>query len=492
MHKPLTLTFCAMFLSVGVTTAQTQQQQPAATPPADAKPAPAVEELEKDNGLRLDAGADLRVRQEMADNIPGHPGDPLSPYPTASGKNQNWIRYRPRVWGKAEYGDFGVYVRLADEMREYIVKNHKRRDDRSYNFPDELIVDNLYFEGKGLFNDFLDFRIGRQDFLDGGAPAYGAGRTMMDGTPYDGSRTLFMDAARFILHMTDKTTLDAFAIYNNSRNELHWGRPTPDPRPMNAIDPRDEADMDEWGGGLYLKSREISDQLPFELYWIYKHDSDYHLLGNYMPARYVNTFGVRFIPQFTEELSAELEGAAQRGEKSNGTQTGGYMGYAALKYRPEWETVSPARLFFKADCYYLSGDKHRGKDDNDTAWDPVWARWPQDSEMLVYGPLYGLGYWSNMVYPTLGTGADIAKHHKLNLYSGPMFAAVQDGLGGGDSNYEGWLSVARYDFPIWLNKSEGGRGEIFGHIMAECFQPGDYYESDKTAYFFRWEVVLKF
>ena len=55
------------------------------------------------------------------------------------------------------------------------------------------------------------------------------------------------------------------------------------------------------------------------------------------------------------------------------------------------------------------------------------------------------------------------------------------------------LSQARYDFPIWLaDKSKGERFEVFGHVLAEFFNPGDYYETDKLGFFFRWQVEFKF
>ena len=469
----LSLCFCA-----AVASAQTN------TPPETVKE-------EASSGLTFLYGADLRLRQELYDNIPGDPADPFGLYQAPSGKNANYFRYRPRIWGGLGNETFKLYTRLTDEMREYVVKNGKRRDDRSYNFPDELIVDNLYFEGMGLFDGFLDFRIGRQDFFDNGRPAFGAGRVLMDGTPYDGSRTLFFDAARFTLHPTAKSSLDAIAIYDNSRNELHWGRPTPDPRPTNAIDPRDQPDMDQMGGVLYYKNAEFQ-ALPFEAYYVYQHSQDYNTAGRHMPSRSDNTFGIRLLPQFTEELEGEFEGAAQAGKKGNNAATRGYMAFAGLKYKPDWELVKPAKPFFRAACYYLSGDADRSVDGNDTAWNPVWGRWPQLSEMHCYGPLYGLGYWSNLTYPHLGAGANIGLHHKIDAYSGPMFASVQDGLGGGDSNYEGWLTCLRYDFPIWKNPRGNGRGDIFGHIMGECLQPGDYYVTDKTAYFFRWEINFVF
>ena len=438
-------------------------------------------------------GADLRVRQEIMDHIPGHPGDPGGAYPTPAGRNLNWIRIRPRAWTRFGTESANIYFRVADEMREYVVKNGKRRDDRSYTPPDELIVDNLYLDLKGLFDDALDLRSGRQDLFDNGRPAFGAGRLLMDGTPYDGSRSINFDAIRATWHITEKTTLDLLAIYNADENELHLGRPTPHPRAANAIDPRDSAEMDEFGGGFYLKSREIADELPFELYYIYKRETSSHLKGARQPGRYVNTLGGRLIPKLTDTLTAEFEAAAQVGEKDSGASTSGAMGFAGLTYRPDSETFGSVKPFLKASVYYLSGDRRRNDPENrDTSWNPVWGRWPQDSEMLVYGPLYGLGYWSNLLYPSAGGGLDLGRHHKLNLYAGPMFAAVDDKLGGGDGNYQGTLGVIRYDFPIWKNPKEGGWGEIFGHVMAEAFCPGEYYESDQTAYFFRWEIYATF
>ena len=148
----------------------------------------------------------------------------------------------------------------------------------------------------------------------------------------------------------------------------------------------------------------------------------------------------------------------------------------------------------------MSGDRHHGKEgNNDTAWDPLWSRCPQDSELLQYGTLYGLGYWSNVTYPKLTLGLDIGPHHRLAAYTGPMFAAAQDRAGhadgSGESMFKGELSAIRYDFPILLapkNARGVDRFEIFGHVMAELFNPGDYYDSSRPAWFLRWELMFTF
>ena len=61
--------------------------------------------------------------------------------------------------------------------------------------------------------------------------------------------------------------------------------------------------------------------------------------------------------------------------------------------------------------------------------------------------------------------------------------------------FKGVLSVLRYDFPILLapkNASGIRRFEIFGHVMGELFNPGDYYDTSRPSYFLRWEINLKF
>ena len=84
---------------------------------------------------KFNAGADLRIRQEMMDNIPGNPGNKYSVSSAKRGKNKNQIRIRPRAWFEVENGPFRLYTRITDEIREFPVENGQRRKDRSYNFP---------------------------------------------------------------------------------------------------------------------------------------------------------------------------------------------------------------------------------------------------------------------------------------------------------------------------------------------------------------------
>ena len=61
--------------------------------------------------------------------------------------------------------------------------------------------------------------------------------------------------------------------------------------------------------------------------------------------------------------------------------------------------------------------------------------------------------------------------------------------------FKGTFSAVRYDFPIRL-ADKGAQGcdrfEVFGHVMAELFNPGDYYDSSRPAWFIRWELIFSF
>lgn len=458
----------------------------------------------------FDAGADFRLRQEMMDNLPGNPNGPYAVLPAVRSKNKNHIRIRPRVWFAAENGPFRFYTRLADEFREYPLTGGKKRKDRAYTFPDEVFLDNLYLSGKGLEADWLnavgieslDFRLGRQDLFEGGHSVFGLDRIIAEGTPTDGSRSFYSDMVWTKLHFTETRQLDLFFLYDSGHSDIRWGNRQSRGRSLNCINMTDSNDLDEWGGGAIFSEALFEGHLPFKLYSIFKRNESYTTkspVARRMPAKEVTTLGLFLTPEFTENWGMEVEAAKQFGRTLNGNrQAGGWMTHLELKYRPD--TLKQWKPCLSLAGTYYSGDKHRtNPDNNDTAWDPMWARYTQDSEMLVYGTVYGNCYWSNMVYTKLKLTMKFGPHHAMYAYTGPMFTAVQDRLGHADghghSMYKGWLSAARYDFPIRLapeNASGWDRFEIFAHVVAEHFQPGDYFDSTKGAYFIRWQFDVRF
>ena len=103
-------------------------------------------------------------------------------------------------------------------------------------------------------------------------------------------------------------------------------------------------------------------------------------------------------PRFCDEWGLEFEGAKQFGRIVDGNRAaGGWMVHSELKYHAD--ALFGCRSVLSTALTYYSGDRHwTGDDDDDKSWDPMWARYTQDSEMLVYGSLYENCWWSNMIY----------------------------------------------------------------------------------------------
>jgi len=178
--------------------------------------------------LSWDAGGDIRLRQEMWDNLPRG---------ATQSHNESYFRTRVRAWGKVENEDFTLYGRLVDEFRAYATTGPRTAagNPRDYaRLPGEVIPDNLYLDLRDLCWDRLDLRIGRQDLM------YGAGRTIFEGTPMDGSRSFFFDAVKGVLTLDEANTLDVVGFYNSAKT---FGAGNPHPLghgsslPLNSIEP---------------------------------------------------------------------------------------------------------------------------------------------------------------------------------------------------------------------------------------------------------------
>ena len=433
----------------------------------------------------FDAGADLRIRQEMMENVPGLPnGGVLSP--VRRGKFVNHMRFRPRVWGEVTFGSeslgrFRLYTRLTDECR-WCPEPYRN----AYTFPDELILDNLFLEGKDLFDGFLDFTVGRQDLYG----LYGLDHVFVDGTPGDGSRTTYAEMARTTLHVTDESTLDLFALYNFDDSDVRWGTDRGKHRSLSGFGGGAEPEMDDWGFGVIWGSN-FGKALPYQLFVMQKNTDRFYRGDAKHPRTQRELFGAKLMPQLDEEWSLQFEGMSQVGANGRSDMLSGWSAYSGVNWKSAREGIRP---FGKFGYHFMSGDDDAAAEDGGhSAWDPMWARGVNDSELFLYGTHYGAAWWSNMHYVKLTLGLDLGRRHAVVGSMGPLFAAAQDGMGGGNGMFKGFLSQVRYDFPLWLaDATKGERFEVFGHILAEFFNPGDYFETDKPSWFVRWQVDFKF
>lgn len=433
-----------------------------------------------------DLGADLRIREEFMENVPGLPNGGVL-LPKARTGVIHHMRFRPRVYGDVKLvtqdsGTFRIYTRLMDEFRWYI-----NPDTGKYTFPDEVIIDNLFLEGTGLFDRFLDFSVGRQDLIG----LYGLSHVFEDGTPGDGSRSVFGNVARTTLNFTEESKLDLITLYNTDDNQLRWGTDRGNHRSMTGLGGGAEPEMDDWGfGGIW--SSNLGKELPYQLFLIQKNTASFHRDGVKHPKTQRELLGTKLMPQLNEEWSLQLEGMGQVGKNGEGDTLTGWSTYAGVNWKSA--TAASWKPFGSLSYHIMSGDKDAAKEDGGhSAWDPMWARGFSDSVMFLYGTHYGSGWWSNLHYPKLRLGIEFGRHHSVVGSIGPMFAEARDGMGGGDGAYKGLYTRLRYYFPIWLaDKEKGERFEVFGHITAEIFDPGNYYETDRTAYFLRWQLEFKF
>lgn len=455
-------------------------------------------ELE-DSVFGFNAGADLRIRQEIMHDVPALYRSPTAvpSGATSRGKTRNQLRFRPRVWGELTMGDhWRFYTRLADEFRAGL-PNSKRVHAQTW--PGELIVDNLYLDGKDLFGgaatwfDSVDVRIGRQDLYR----LYGLDHIFVDGTTGDGSRTTYGDMVRATLHFTEDTKLDVFGLLNKDREYMRLGTHRNYHGTQLTGFGGNETEMDDWGYGAIFSSSLIVKGfygIDYQLFAIQKNTASFHdRKGGKHPRRQVNLLGTKLVPHWTRNFSTPVELMAQVGENGADEELCAWAAYAGFEWKDrEAEGWKP---FVSGGLLALSGDSDaKTQDGGRHAWDPMWYRGVDDSEMMLYGTTYGVGWWSNMYNLKATTGIEFGRRHAVQLMAGPMFAQQKDGLGGGDGMYKGFLTQARYDFPLWFGEKGSAfeRFELFGHLLFEFFNPGDYFYTDKPAYFVRWQIDFKF
>jgi len=483
------------FVAIAVTAQDAVKKPSEKAAPKNAAAVP-VETLVKEKSLiDLDGGFDLRARYDWLDNLPNSDGKIKNSY-------TDYMRLRTRAWGSAYAGNYGVYLRLANEFREY---DNYDPDINYKRFPDQLFVDNIYFDLKNLLYDRVDVRIGRQDLK------YGAGRIITDGTPSDGSRSEYFDAVKVTVRVSEKTSGDFFAMYTKPvDNFLTIGDADGQAYNITSYDgdlgPGKDDDLTEWGIGTYWTIKEYK-ECPIELYALYKDESAWHKKGksaDTLPDRHYATVGARLTPQFTDNISGELEAAYQFGQASHNDgqniseqAINAYMLYGGLSYKTKETALKP---YVTLATLYLSGDDNGSKyndtkaNDSITGWSPAYGRTTMIGELPV--KMYGSSYrWSNLIYPHIEPGCEPFKGHKFKLQTGPMFADKNDCQD--DSNndlYRGWYTQAKYEATL-LKEIVGKRGAVKAALQLEHMAYGDYYDqagAPDNGYFARVELSMSF
>ncbi len=408
-------------------------------------------------------GGDVRVRLVNWDEIPIAKG--------ATNLTQwQYHRTRTRIWG--EYGftpDISAKIRLTNEFWDFTDGKPAGRPLDNQEFFSEVVPDNLYMDFNNLLGGKLNLRIGRQDMI------YGTGKIILDGTPEDGSRTIYFNAIKAQYKIADDLTIDLFGMANKDEDELAINSQ------HRQVSP---AGINERAAGFYVKNKHP--MYPSEIYYVYKQEDDTTGADNDID---LHTAGIRLMPKFNDALSGNLEVAYQTGEMENNTVTdiGGWMVDAKLAYKlPMASSFKPV---IDLSYYYLSGDDPNTTTDNEGWWQ-VFGRWSQWNELYVYSyiatngaPRTGPAWWTNLSVPSVGLNMAITEKGKLSLRAAWMMADEDDGAGTGKDR--GLYLTSKFNYTF--NK------HFSGHVVYEHLNPGNYDVSTaKNAHFFRTELMFKF
>ena len=406
--------------------------------------------------------ADMRLRYVFAPNLVWN-DDKIA----ANDTDTDWQfqRYRFRLGATVTpCKDLDLNFRLVYEPRHYC--SPESRDDPSLN---EAIFDLFNIKYKNVCGLPVTATVGRQEII------LGNGWLVLDGTPLDGSRTLFFDAARLTTELKDcKTTIDTIYINQHSDSD-RWLEPFND---------QDVAltEQNEQGAILYVTNRSLA-RTEVNGYFIYKHDRQVLATGHDSD---IYGWGGRVVHDLNDNWQARAEFIKECGHQDGcDLDAWGFNGRLTYKFNDRCKSTIHVGYEF------LSGDDP-GSSTNER-FDPLWGRWPQWSE--------GYGVYSFITES--GRPNDLANLHRINVGWGcspceKLFLQTNYDLLFTDENYpgrqatgfspDGCLRGQQLSAKLTYQFNE----HISGHVLAELFFPGDFYTDARNdvSGFFRYELTI--
>jgi len=413
-------------------------------------------------------GADLRLREVYGPNL-------ASLAKNADGAERHFQRYRMRAWTKMtpfqdidELKGMAVNFRMVYEPRH----NCKKKDADPVWTWSEGIIDKLNVQWKKPFDLPMDVTIGRQDII------LGRGWLVLDGTPLDGSRTIYFDAVRFSLDLQEQLQTKAELIYLDQNADSDWWlNPTCD-KEFNVVE------ADERGAIVYLTNKSL-ENMTLGGFFMYKHEEGVQGLPMLPAGATADTYcvGGSLETKLNDQLSLYAQGAHQFGNR-DGADINAWGFVSSLAYAMQDQCNTVAKVSYEV----LTGDD--GGTGQWEQFDPMWGRWPQWSELFVYP-----------IAAENGRPGAITNFHRvgLDLSTEPM----------DDLKVSGGYHLLFRDSKSDANIAPNGNGCIRGHLLkalaaytfnphvkthvvGEVFLPGDFYTGARNdaAGFFRWEWMF--
>jgi hypothetical protein len=451
----------------------------------------------------LQMGADFRFRIEYGENW-----QTLNDDARAVDHQYNYERYRTRWWTKSTLNEnMTLNTRLTWETRTWNEPSGKlqradisptdarNRPVREWN-PDEVIFDWLNLNVRNIADMPLNATVGRQDLL-----GFGTGWLVFDGTPLDGSRTLYFDAARFTYGNKDTDNVLDLIYINQSAKSDRWLKPINDQGKAICI-------QDEQGAIVWLTNKSLA-PTQLEGFFIYKNDNPIDrdttdtrmspqespvtnipnsAMSSWSRKAEIFTLGGAVSGTMEDHWKYRAEGAYQTGTRddssANSHDVQAFGALTNLEYLFKDDYNNSVHVGYE----YDSGDKP-GTDD-DEQFDLLWGKWPRWSELLIYTATYETdpADLTNMHRLNVGHRIQLTKECSLStdlhfLWADHTATPWKTGATGmnisGDSKYRGTLltSWLRYTFSKQLT----------AHVVGEYFVPDNYFQtpSDDNAFFIR-------
>jgi hypothetical protein len=420
--------------------------------------------------VKAKGGADIEIKHEYWKNIYDMDSEALD--------NRNLFQAVTSPWGQLDFTeDFSLYAKLVNQLTGYSYfapasTKPTGREDKEYHFDvEEVAISNLYLDAKNLLGLPLDLRLGRQDFVF----QYGEGFVIFDGTPCDGKRTAYFNAAKITFRADEGNSLD-FIYINDPRDDIYLPVMNEDKAPQALTV------TDEEGYVLYWKNKSLAD-LALEGYYIYKiEDSDG---GGGLQAQNskLNTLG-SFARYTLSVWTLRGQFAYQLGDYGVQDREG-FGGYAYLDRDFKSLPWSPkASLGFT----YLSGDKQdTGKVEG---WNPLFSRYGWFTELYPSSLASDTGlpaYWTNLQLYRIG--AVLKPSQKITIYLWQNFLRANEqvtasAVCSGAGRNRGHLSQAKIEYMVNKNATAS--------FEAEYFIPGNFYKGEDAAIFLRTDLTLRF
>ncbi len=419
---------------------------------------------------------DVRFREVYAEN-----------YTTMTQEGANnyahYQRYRTR-WGSK----FNLHDNIDFNMRltwEFFTWDKPDSRDSAVDF-DEMIFDHFNLEFRDVFDMPLKIVFGRQDII------LGNGWLVAEGTPADGSRTIFFDAIRATYDWQEMdTVLDVIYIQQWDEEDT-WLQPINHRAKGRHL----TQGQDERGIIAYATYNGLENK-TLEGYYIYKEGrtSDYWGARRGGVDMELHTFGGALRGKLDENWSYSTEGAIQGGQKDRDDQFA-----FATNNRVQYAFHDKYKNKVFLDYEFLSGDE--AGTSKDEAFDPLWGDYPQlqrGGDLPIYvwsGETGHLGEMTN--FHRFGVGHEFVPFEKWTmqtLYN--IYWADENTLGGradtlagpnysDNGNLRGHMLTGYLKYKCCKNLS--------AHLLMDYFMPGDFYDSSSRdhALFLRFNIQYGF